>query len=530
MSIFRVFYFAITAGISGCLCKSVDKKKLNFFKVNAQPKTRGAEGGYGDHDWASDYSLDNICSKSGCIVESKDAPPRAEVGLLLTPKKEEFAREQFWLEHYKPLYPHPDYPDNWYIELGDFVIHYDSITYEPQYSMELVTKEKVTEINRRRCQTFRAGYDPEEYVSHKEIYEEDPKYLKAIQVAEKSSLGRKVEKELCGLSDSTPMRKGIGAFLCGSVSKRNNAFKVNAQPEPKDIPDDVCTYEQFRNNLLLTSCSEGGGGAICGGTLMSSSPIKAKHLNWARGCDCEDNTFHNPNISDLDGHEITVCRNCTGIPNWTLQHLSTDKVSESDHHNCRYCLALRFPGAETCAETPVNIDAYCVADVDPCVFQIAPPRAERSAKQNNSLWDDFYHYVLFLAQKYENIWVCSAPFIKKQKIPDEEKHLHPDSDTTSELTHFFKIILTEDRRGLFRFDCYMIENKPIAIEHPDLHNYRIMKTLAEIETCLFFFPEIRRRFIGAKKVHGDFCPHRNCPCCFPTASVMQSNVPTISIN
>uniref|UniRef100_T1IKU1 ENPP1-3/EXOG-like endonuclease/phosphodiesterase domain-containing protein n=1 Tax=Strigamia maritima TaxID=126957 RepID=T1IKU1_STRMM len=241
----------------------------------------------------------------------------------------------------------------------------------------------------------------------------------------------------------------------------------------------------------------------------SFAPVKEHDIKWAPFCECKRDNKHFPNVADVEGYDFSVCRNYeTGVPNWTLQHLEC-RVKEDC--SCSYCKTVRCPGVaqgEDEEGIPAEINEYCDLDLDPCVFQALPPQATRKELQNNSLWDDFYHYVLYLADKYERIYVCSIPgFIKPQCGPDRD--IYP--------THFYKVILTKEKCGTYQFECYRFENQQIAIRHPELLDYRVLKGRVEQETGIKFFSLISRAMIGTKKPHYfGFIPHRECPKCFPT--------------
>uniref|UniRef100_T1J7E4 Uncharacterized protein n=1 Tax=Strigamia maritima TaxID=126957 RepID=T1J7E4_STRMM len=341
-----------------------------------------------------------------------------------------------------------------------------------------------------------------------------------------------------------PTIAAITIYLPESL-RNNKFFNVNAQPQQ---PDDINTececgplgpWDISNQNINLDLLN----------TPETSTPIKPTGSAfmrtpgprlWAPYCNHKSQRHHYPNVCDLGNYflrgidDIKVCRNlCSGLPNWTLEMFDYARIG--DDHSCRYC---RYRAAlmgkplggypdpvdfENDPEFELKFGEYCNIDLDPCVFNTLPPEVHRDECQSSRLWDDLYHYVLFLIERYDTVFVCSGPYFVERDMTDEERKqqcpIAPKGTKILKFTHYFKAIFIqhEEEEKNYLWDSFMIPVDTVGLKNPELADYRISREkLEDLTKMKILMKDVENCERIKKEIDfKEFIPHRFCRMCFP---------------
>uniref|UniRef100_T1J583 ENPP1-3/EXOG-like endonuclease/phosphodiesterase domain-containing protein n=1 Tax=Strigamia maritima TaxID=126957 RepID=T1J583_STRMM len=242
--------------------------------------------------------------------------------------------------------------------------------------------------------------------------------------------------------------------------------------------------------------------------------------SWTTNSEVVSPNPDDPTVNNLRGELTQVCYNAyTGLPLWTLEHV--ERNPQRDDHSCLYCEATRTGCAQQEDSSALGSDIGLIKaikwhtnfDYDPCYFYHGFPQIHRCMSQNNGLWDDFYHYVKFLTDKYKNVYVCSGPLFTTKPMLDCNFRIY---NITSMLTHYFKVILCETCNGCYRLECYKFPNEPgCCTNHLDLENFQVKRCNVETHAGFLIFQDVKPHMVSEVDHHPEFIPHWKCRFCFP---------------
>ncbi|MBN3297602.1 NUCG Endonuclease, partial [Amia calva] len=114
---------------------------------------------------------------------------------------------------------------------------------------------------------------------------------------------------------------------------------------------------------------------------------------------------------------------------------------------------------------------------------------------NQNAWNNLEQYCRKLPQHYDNVFVCTGPLYLPRQEPDGKMYVKYQvlgKNHVAVPTHFFKVVILENRRGEVELRPYLMPNAPVSEKMP-LESFLVPIESIERASGLLFVPNIMKK-------------------------------------
>lgn len=121
--------------------------------------------------------------------------------------------------------------------------------------------------------------------------------------------------------------------------------------------------------------------------------------------------------------------------------------------------------------------------------------APQNPHLNQNAWNNLEQYCRSLTKQFHNVFVCSGPLYLPRQEPDGKMYVKYQVIGKNQVavpTHFFKVLILENRRGEVELRSYVMPNMPVDDKIP-LERFLVPIESIERASGLLFVPNIMKR-------------------------------------
>ncbi|XP_007228964.3 endonuclease G, mitochondrial [Astyanax mexicanus] len=121
--------------------------------------------------------------------------------------------------------------------------------------------------------------------------------------------------------------------------------------------------------------------------------------------------------------------------------------------------------------------------------------APQNPHLNQNAWNNLEQYCRSLTKQFHNVFVCSGPLYLPRQEPDGKMYVKYQvigKNHVAVPTHFFKVVILENRRGEVELRSYVMPNTPVDDKIP-LERFLVPIESIERASGLLFVPNIMKR-------------------------------------
>ncbi|XP_071520932.1 endonuclease G, mitochondrial isoform X3 [Panulirus ornatus] len=223
------------------------------------------------------------------------------------------------------------------------------------------------------------------------------------------------------------------------------------------------------------------------------------------------------NIRALDDYVLSYdTRN--RVPNWVCEHLTADnlaKKSDVDRSKCDFHEDLsihEFFRSENRDYKGSGFDRGHMAaagnhrlSLEDCrqTFLLSNMAPQVGKGFNRDKWNDLEQYCRKLARENANVYVCTGPLYIPRREDDGKLYIKYQvigQNHVAVPTHFFKVVVCENKNGELELESYLLPNMEIDDSTP-LSTFQVPAEVIERASGLLIFDKIDKKKLGKLNAH-----------------------------